>query len=239
MSDRTILTLTNLNRFSLLETRNFFSTVRNVLMSIFEEPPKVAEDLLNAVSDFENAMNREDLESGVIQEADKQADNAWMALNAQLKAMLISMNTERREAAERIDQFFSLYENPTRLPYDKEYAIIAKQLNDLDNCDIKDLEVTYLQEPIQYLKQAYDNYQKVVTNRLEAKAQIIIGENKTKKLALIDAWRKFVNRCNVMAEWQNDVQLIEFIQQINIAIAQKNAVYLSNKKKKSNKEENV
>ncbi len=111
---------------------------------------------------------------------------------------------------------------------------IAKDfLKDLAACDTKDIELCYLTEPIQYLRDAVDNFHAVVASNAEAKAQIVVGENKEKKQALIDTWRKFVNRCNALAEWQNDPKLNDFIDQINVVIAQNNATYAAEKTRKA------
>lgn len=233
MSDHVVLNVTELARFTMSKTQGFFMTVKQILLNVYGEAPEIAKDLMNAISAFETVMFKEDQQTALVANADREADECWSALNALLKAMLISKNAMRREAAERINAVFSKYENPTRLPYNQEYAILQNLLSDLAGCDMKDLEACYLIEPIESLQDACNNFQTVVASTAESKAQIVIGENKEKRTALLDTWRKFVKRCNALAEWQNDPKLNDFIDQINVVIAQNNATYAAEKTRKA------
>jgi len=235
MSERSILTVTNLNHFTQPELKGFFMTVRQILGNVYADAPDIAQDLIAALNAYDSVILRDDLQTSQVANADREADEAWSALNALIKAMILSKNSMRREAAERVYAVFSKFENPTKLSYNREYAVIENQLSALASCSTSDLEACYLIEPIQYLQDACTNFQKIVASYAEAKSQVNVGDAKTKRVFLIDTWRKFVKRCNAIAEWQNDAKLNDFIAQVNVIIAQKNAADSAAQTKKSNK----
>ncbi len=131
MSAHVVLNVMQLSRFTKSEIQGFFMSIKQILLGVYAETPEIAKDLVQAIHAFDGIMFKDDQQTALVANADRHADECWSALNALLKAMLLSKNEERHEAAERIYSAFGKYENPTQLAYNREYAILENLLKEL------------------------------------------------------------------------------------------------------------
>ena len=87
-----------------------------------------ADSLLAAVSEYKDA--HESVKDNELVEADTAADFAWRHLDAFLCGAIY--HPVLKDAAEKVKFVFDAFDDPTELPYEDEYKILADLLSDLD-----------------------------------------------------------------------------------------------------------
>ncbi len=143
---------------------SFFNSIASLIKDIYgTETCDIAVDFLHAATAYEltvNGCSAEESES--LQQADDAADDAWGALNDQLRASLRHPNPEKRNAAAAVYMVFAEFSNPTRLSYNEEYALIRKQLDELEKISRETLKLALIDEHVDALERCYADFQKTI-----------------------------------------------------------------------------
>ena len=94
-----------------------------------------AQSLVAAVNEYKDA--HESVKDNELVAADTEADFAWRHLNAFLCGAIY--HPALKDAAESVKLVFDATDDPTELPYEEEYRLLADLLSDLDaiSADVK------------------------------------------------------------------------------------------------------
>lgn len=155
--------------------------------------------------------------SAKIDEADAAADLAWNAIHAQLRINIAHYDAGVQAAARSVLGVFSKIEDPTRLPYDEEYAQLNRLLGLLSELPA---EVRHLAMVDGWIEELQRRVGVVCSLRSESSGKEC-ASTKVARLALIDAYDALIQKVNsmaYMAEASNDAKTIAFIDALNAII---------------------
>lgn len=183
----------------------------------------LAQDHANLYADFSKALihlrmqwaDAAETLANQIDEADTAADQAWNAIYTQLKINLNHYQNDVREAAQKTLKVFNLINNPTRLPYNEEYAQLDRLIALLDEISTETRETAMVDGWIKELKNRVALFKALYKNNTDDSNEFNTGATKTARLALVDAYRSLIDKINGMADTPSDKNIVEFIQKMN------------------------
>ena len=185
---------------------NFFDGIANLIKEIYgTETCDIAVEFLHASTSYEltvKGCSAEESES--LQQADDAADDAWGALNDQIRASLRHPNPDKRNAAVAVFMVFAEFSNPTRLSYNEEYALIRKQLDELEKLPRETLKLALIDEHIDALEKCYADFQKTLEFVQDGSKRP--GLCKKAKADAIKAYEQFAETLNVLLRIDSDAR---------------------------------
>lgn len=210
-----LIKIVDLARLKRPQVEAFFSEVEALIKGIYgAETCREAVPFLEASQAYELTLKGCSLdEAAQLQALDDAADEAWGALNDQMKASLRHPNMDKRAAAAAVYMVFAEFSDPTRLNYDEEYEVIRAQLDDLRKLPKKTLELALIDEHVDALQRCYDQFIEILKFAQDGSKRPSLC--KKTRAAVQDAYGQFVETINVMARINNDEKYTRIIDGIN------------------------
>lgn len=165
-------------------------------------------------------------------ELDDVADNAWSSLNLQIRASLVHPRQSVREAAAKVNEIFTKTANPTALSYDEEYGALRTLLAQLATIDAETIKTALVDEHIQALQIAVENFIVASTNKVDALSKKQTGVLKEASVECFKAWQDLAKYLELMDSLDNLPGASDAIDQIN---AMNTAIKRRLEARKSNK----
>lgn len=201
----------------------FFAHVENVIKDVYgTQTCDIALNFLEASQAFELAYYGCTQETAhLLQTADEAADEAWGALNDQLRASLRHPNAEKRAAAAAAYMRFAEFDNPTKLNYDEEYEVIQKILDSMHALPQKTLELAYVSEHLDALQACHDDFLDKMKTRSKNSDSKKSSACKPLRDNTITAFNQFVEALNTMERISTDAHFKDLITGIDALITKK------------------
>lgn len=214
----------------------FLNDVSHQIDDTFSAKPECVHAFVEAQKAFDEALKGCDavISAEEISAADRDADLAWSCLNAYLKVMLSHPVAQKRDAAEKIFQVFSKYENPTALAYATEYGILERLLSELKTIPKETLDMADAAEWIHDLDAKCARFIQLYSLRVQDKATRVTGATKTARLNAIDTYREMVKLINALLIVSPTDELSRFASHLNELISAKQIAIKSKKTKSGN-----
>ena len=214
----------------------FLNDVSHQIDDTFSTKPECIHAFMEAQKAFDEALKGCDavISAEEISAADRDADLAWSCLNAYLKVMLSHPIAQKRDAAEKIFQVFSKYENPTALAYATEYGILERLLSELKTIPKETLDMAGAAEWIHDLDAKCARFIQLYSLRVQDKATRVTGATKTARLNAIDTYREMVKLINALLIVSPTDELSRFASHLNELISAKQIAIKSKKTKSGN-----
>lgn len=190
-----------------------------------------------AVDAFDEALklNEKNPMAAAAIEADEAADAAWSGTNMQIKAMLNHPDGTRRAVAKEAADIFAKYGNIMEMAYNEEYGRMHNLLQDLDQMGSEKLKKIFIDEWVAELHRCYDAFRAADAARTAAEAGREVGIVKEKRILADEAFRTLCTKVNALALVNGEEPYAEFIDRINVIIAQAKAVLASRQTRAKNK----
>ncbi|MBO4351552.1 MAG: hypothetical protein J6A01_11495 [Proteobacteria bacterium] len=153
----------NLDSLGHNEVHDFLAEITKQLDSALPKGKEDAKSFLNAVEKFDNAWDR--TKDDELIALDAAADMAWVDFNAFLIGVVNYPDSNVSGAAAEIKDAFDEFEDPTELPYEQEYAILADLIAKLDAISDAIRKESLCQPFIDQLKQRCDAFNKLFRER--------------------------------------------------------------------------
>lgn len=193
----------------------FFNGIAEEIKAVYgTETCDIAVDFLHAAMSYEltvNGCSAEESES--LQQADDAADDAWGALNDQIRASLRHPNPVKRNAAASVFMIFAEFSNPTRLNYTEEYAVIRKQLDELKKLPRETLKLALIDEHIDALEKCYADFQKTIDFVQDGSKRPNLC--KQAKAEAFKSYSQFAETLNVLVRINSDERYARIVDAIN------------------------
>lgn len=201
----------------------FFARVENIIKDIYgTQTCDIALTFLEASQAFELAYYGCTQETAhLLQAADEAADEAWGALNDQIRASLRHPKPEKRAAAAAAYMRFAEFDNPTRLNYDEEYEVIQKILDALHELPQDTLELAYISEHLDALQACHDDFISKMAQRASSPQNKNSNACKQLRETALTAFNQFVEALNTMERISSDTHYLDLIQALNRLIEKK------------------
>lgn len=148
-------------------------------------------------------------------ELDNIADSAWSSLNLQIRASLVHPRQTVRDAAEKINDIFSKTSNPTMLNYDEEYGALRTLLSQLATIDVETLKAALVDEHIQALQTAVENFVTASASRVDALSKKQTGMLKAAATECYKAWQDLAKYLELMDSLDSLPGASDAIDQLN------------------------
>lgn len=198
------------------------------LLTLESDAPMVA-TYKAAVDAFDEALKasaKNPMTATAIQ-ADEAADATWVGTNMQIKAMLNHPDETRRAIAEEAADIFAKYGNITNLAYNEEYGRMHNLLQDIDKMGEEKLQKICIDAWIAEMHKCYDAFRAADAARTAAAAGREVGIVKEKRIIADEAFRSLCTRVNALVLVNGETPYGEFIDRVNVIIAQAKAVLAS------------
>lgn len=198
------------------------------LLTLESDAPMVA-TYKAAVDAFDEALKasaKNPMAATAIQ-ADEAADATWVGTNMQIKAMLNHPDQTRRAIAEEAADIFAKYGNITNMAYNEEYGRMHNLLQDIDKMGEEKLQKICIDAWIAEMHKCYDAFRAADAARTAAAAGREVGIVKEKRIIADEAFRSLCTRVNALVLVNGETPYGEFIDRVNVIIAQAKAVLAS------------
>jgi len=169
-----------------------------------------------AWADFEKAMDDSTKLRRSLKDYDADCDKAWLMLMAQLRASSIHFDSARANAAIIINGIIEPIGNLTDLPYEIEYALIRKALNQIAEIDPAILQAALVDDIVAHLRKTYETFLSAQLDENIVRSNYQTGAVRTARLALIEAWRKYAPVVEILSD--DDEVASNAIERINQCI---------------------
>ncbi len=165
-------------------------------------------------------------------ELDDIADSAWSSLNLMLRACMVHPRASVREAASKVNDIFSKTPNPTALNYDEEYGALRTLLSQLATIDAETIKAALVDEHIQALQTAVENFVVASTSKVDALSKKQTGVLKDASTECFKAWQDLAKYLELMDSLDSLPGASDAIDQLN---AMNNAIKRRLEVRKANK----
>lgn len=198
------------------------------LLTLESDAPMVAtyKAAVDAFDEALKASTKNPMAATAIQ-ADEAADATWVGTNMQIKAMLNHPDETRRAIAEEAADIFAKYGNITNLAYNEEYGRMHNLLQDIDKMGEEKLQKICIDAWIAEMHKCYDAFRTADAARTAAAAGREVGIVKEKRIIADEAFRSLCTRVNALVLVNGETPYGEFIDRVNVIIAQAKAVLAS------------
>ena len=176
---------------------------------------KNAASLVAAVNEYKDAhANVKDNELAM---ADTAADFAWRHLDAFLCGAIY--HPALKDAAEKVKYAFDAYDDPTELPYEDEYKILADLLNDLDAVDAEVRRAAMVDPLIEELRTRCDKFNALFKQYKDTKKAQDFARNKMAERKLQSEIIEMVDNVNVNLRSNPNAELESFAKNMQSIIS--------------------
>ena len=167
-------------------------------------------------------------------ELDSIADNRWRNARAYIRAVRNCPDVDIADAAARIYAVFEKYGDFSDLGYTQEYGVYHNLLQDLANLSKEDMELTAFSVWYLSMEEAYDNFIAAREGQTSEESKRIAGLVKDCRTATDTAYRNFCAYINVMVMVNGEDAYADFIDRLNVIVAEMSANIASRATKAAN-----
>lgn len=198
------------------EQHSFHDRVMQIVLNTCGKCGKAYDRFEAAAKSFDALLVGKALAPSLSLEAlDRIADDAWRSLALQISASLVHPRQGVREAAAKVDAVFSKTPNPTRLGFDEEYGALSTLLSQLASLDADTLKAALVDEHVQALQAAVEDFIVASSDKLDALAKVQAGQIKEVSADCYAAWKALARYLEMMASLDELPGASEAIAQIN------------------------
>ncbi len=173
-----------------------------------------AASLVAAVNEYKDA--HENVKDNELVEADTAADFAWRHLDAFLCGAIY--HPVLKDAAEKVKYAFDAYDDPTELPYEDEYKILADLLKDLDALDDSVKNASMAVPLIEELRTRCDKFNALYSQYADTKKAHDFARNKQAERVLHKELNNMLDDVNANLRVNPTDELKSFAQSVQSII---------------------
>lgn len=215
------------------EQHSFHDRVMQIVLNTCGRCGKAYDRFEAAAKSFDALLVGKALAPSLSLEAlDRVADDAWRSMALQLGASLVHPRQDVRDAAAKVDAVFSKTPNPTRLGFDEEYGAMRTLLSQLASLDPNSLKAALVDEHVQALQKAVEDFVVASSNKLDALAKVQAGQIKEVSAECFASWKALAQYIEMMASLDELPGASEAIAQLN---AMNSAIKRRQELRKANK----
>lgn len=205
----------DLSSFKNAQICAYFNDVENLVKAVYgTETCSEAVDFLEASQALELTLEGCSRDEAVIlQNVDEAADEAWSALDVQIRASLRHPNPEKKAAAKTIFEVFSGFSDPTRLNYDEEYEQIRVQIDALRKFPVKMLKAALIDEHVDALEACHAQFIEALESVKDGSKRPKLNKEACEKAR--EAYRQFIETVNVMVRISTEPRYASFVDGMN------------------------
>lgn len=168
-------------------------------------------------------------------QADAKRDKAYRDGRKFVMAMADHPNPDLASTAKTVLFLYDKYGDPTNKSQDEESSSLYNLMQDLDALEEGVLESIHFTEWYAYLKDCQDEFLAADKQRTEEKMAKETGAIKTAQTEANQAYRELVDVVNALVLVNGETPYAEFIDFVNVQIADKKAIVKSRSTKSANK----
>lgn len=191
------------------------------LFSLYEQAFLVEEEKfkLSQKSEFTDTLN----------ELDTARDNAYMGLKGIVEGYAKVPDAGMKAASKALGQLITDYRIDVRVQRDQESGLLSNFIADLQGKCAPHVQTLRLEEVVQVMKTANDNYIAVRENRTEERMLKEKNALDNARKATDVAYRNFIAMVNALALVEGDADYADFIDYMNTLISEYKAEVLNQK----------
>ena len=191
------------------------------LFALYEQAFLVEEEKfkLSQKSEFTDTLN----------ELDTARDDAYMGLKGIVEGYAKVPDTGMKAASKALGQLITDYRIDVRVQRDQESGLLSNFIADLQGKCAPHVQTLHLEEVVQVMKTANDNYIAVRENRTEERMLKEKNALENARKATDAAYRNFIAMVNALALVEGDADYADFIDYMNTLISEYKAEVLNQK----------
>ena len=191
------------------------------LFSLYEQAFLVEEEKfkISQKSEFTDTLN----------ELDTARDDAYMGFKGIVEGYAKVPDAEIQKAAKAAGQLITDYRIDVRAQRDQESGLLSNFIADLEGKCAVHVQALHLEEVVQVMKTANDNYIAVRENRTEERMLKEKNALENARKATDAAYRNFIAMVNALALVEGDADYADFIDYMNTLISEYKAEVLNQK----------
>lgn len=223
------------------EDFNFLTRVRDLAAALLtlETDKAMVDSFTAAVSAYDAALKQSDKNSytAALNEADAKADKRWSAAYAYCKAMMEHPVGSVSTVAAKVVGIFQKYGVLTTLGLDEEYGRYSNLLQDLTALTAEEVTALSLSEWIDAMALAVAQVSVLRADKTKEDSTRQVGIVKDTRTAADAAYKSLVQRVNALVIVNGEAPYADFIDQLNVMIADAQALLASRETKAAKKRE--
>lgn len=231
----------NIARLHTQEDYNFQTRVRDLAQECLtiETDKAMVDAYTEAVNALDAALKQSDKNSftALMNEADAKADKRWSATYAYAKAMMEHPEREKADAAATIVGLFQKYGVLTTMGFDEEYGRFANLIQDIAALPAETKECIYFDSWFDAMDLAVCQFQDLRTEKTKEDSTRVIGWVKEARLAADNSYKLLVQRVNALVIVNGETAYGNFIDRLNVMIAEAQALISGRSTKAAKKRE--
>ena len=231
----------NIARLHTQEDFNFQTRVRNLAEECLtlETDKAMVDGYKENVNALDAALKQSDKNSftALMNEADAKADKRWSATYAYAKAMMEHPEREKADAAATIVGLFQKYGVLTTMGFDEEYGRFANLIQDIAALPAETKECIYFDSWFDAMDLAVCQFQDLRTEKTKEDSTRVIGWVKEARLAADNSYKLLVQRVNALVIVNGETAYGNFIDRLNVMIAEAQALISGRSTKAAKKRE--
>lgn len=191
------------------------------LFALYEQAFLVEEEKfkLSQKSEFTDTLN----------ELDTARDDAYMGLKGIVEGYAKVPDAGMKAASKALGQLITDYRIDVRVQRDQESGLLSNFIADLQGKCAPHVQTLHLEEVVQVMKTANDNYIAVRENRTEERMLKEKNALENARKATDAAYRNFIAMVNALALVEGDADYADFIDYMNTLISEYKAEVLNQK----------
>lgn len=191
------------------------------LFALYEQAFLVEEEKfkLSQKSEFTDTLN----------ELDTARDDAYMGLKGIVEGYAKVPDAGMKAASKALGQLITDYRIDVRVQRDQESGLLSNFIADLQGKCAAHVQTLHLEEVVQVMKTANDNYIAVRENRTEERMLKEKNALENARKATDAAYRNFIAMVNALALVEGDADYADFIDYMNTLISEYKAEVLNQK----------
>lgn len=191
------------------------------LFALYEQAFLVEEEKfkLSQKSEFTDTLN----------ELDTARDDAYMGLKGIVEGYAKVPDAGMKAASKALGQLITDYRIDVRVQRDQESGLLSNFIADLQGKCAPHVQTLHLEEVVQVMKTANDNYIAVRENRTEERMLKEKNALDNARKATDAAYRNFIAMVNALALVEGDADYADFIDYMNTLISEYKAEVLNQK----------
>lgn len=191
------------------------------LFALYEQAFLVEEEKfkLSQKSEFTDTLN----------ELDTARDDAYMGLKGIVEGYAKVPDAGMKAASKALGQLITDYRIDVRVQRDQESGLLSNFIADLQGKCAAHVQTLHLEEVVQVMKTANDNYIAVRENRTEERMLKEKNALDNARKATDAAYRNFIAMVNALALVEGDADYADFIDYMNTLISEYKAEVLNQK----------
>ena len=217
-----------INPFKISHLRNdedfgFQTRVLNLAVAMLTQDvdkPVVAE-FKTAVTAFDDALKQaiKNSQTAAVAAADEAVDHIYTGLTLYLRSLTYHPSEDIRTTAEGVLAIIDKYGKLTDLPYNQQYGALQNSMQELNALDGETLAVLVLDDWLAGLATAVAQFQMARDSQTAEQSHYQVGLVKDSRNAADAAYKQFVASVNAFAIAFGEANYAEFINQVNVMIA--------------------